>query len=125
MAWVLPKALTLVGTVTAVVFLAFFPFECDASRGAFGCRGTAAFHYGSRPEGVLQAAAAALLIGGIAGVITWAATAKPSPFRSVTRGTLTIALMLLIPVSLLSFTYMVFWGPPLALLLIFLIWRNR
>jgi hypothetical protein len=57
--------------------------------------------------------------------MTWAATAEPSTFRRVTRGTLTIALMLLILVSLFSYTYMVFWGPPLALLLIFLIWRNR
>ncbi len=116
--------------ITAVVvYFSVAPRDCFTRDSPGGgerfCKGAVAFEYNSTANGQVQAVATALFLAVLVSVFTWTILAPPGRGRSILRGVLTVALLLAVPISLLSFTYLFFFGPPLALLLLLLLWRPR
>lgn len=109
------------------MYLSVAPFDCfvrDFPGGAERvCKGIVAFEHNSTANGQVQSVVTSLLLAVLISVVTWTILAPRGRGRSILRGVLTVALALAIPISLLSFTYLIFFGPPLALLLLWLLWR--
>lgn len=126
----LVAAVVMAALVALVVFLAVTPNDCytrdfSLQGGERICEGRLAFEYRESSAGVFQAIGAALLVGSFVGLFTWTIVAPTGTVRSAFRFVLSLLLVLAIPVTALSFTYLFIIGPTLSLLLLWLMWRRR
>ncbi len=111
------KVAALVGLVaSAITYLLVAPFQC----GSTGyCEGWVAWHYGPGSLGHWQAIFGGLVVGGGVAIILWAILSDSIWPKAV----LTPPLLAGIGVSALSHSYLFFFGPPIGLLVLWLMWR--